>query len=68
MRCKTYINLLRSEKNNINQYIFIITIINKYYYKLNCQLINYKNEVILTEEIIENIKILTLQVHLTIIQ
>ena len=33
--CKAHINLLKSEKNNINQYIYITTIANEDCHKLN---------------------------------
>ncbi len=64
--CKAHINLLKSEKNNINQYIYITTIANEHYHKLNYQLIKYKDEIALTDEMIEDIKFLTTQVQLTV--
>ncbi|RGB24493.1 hypothetical protein C1646_821572 [Rhizophagus diaphanus] len=66
--CKAYINLSRPEKNNVNQYVFVTTIVNEYCHELNYQLINYTKETVLTREMIEDIKFLTLQVHLTITQ
>jgi hypothetical protein len=66
--CKAHINLSRPEKNNINQYVYITTIVNEYCYELNHQLIRYKNEIALTDEIIKDIKFLTIQVQLIITQ
>ncbi len=64
--CKAYINLSKLEKNNINQYIYITIIANEHCHELNYQLIKYKNEIALTDEIIEDIKFLITQVQLTI--
>jgi hypothetical protein len=61
--CKVHINLLISEKDNNNKYVFIITIFNKHYYKLNCQLIDYENGVIIIKEIWGDIEFLIKQVH-----
>ena len=66
--CKTHINLSRPEKNNIHQYVYVTTIINEHCHELNYQLIKYKNKIALTDEMIEDIKFLTSQVHLTITQ
>ncbi|CAB5388107.1 unnamed protein product [Rhizophagus irregularis] len=66
--CKAHINLSRPEKNNVNQYVFVITIVNEHCHELNSQLINYTKETALTREMIEDIKFLTLQVRLTITQ
>ncbi|POG71403.1 hypothetical protein GLOIN_2v1793903 [Rhizophagus irregularis DAOM 181602=DAOM 197198] len=66
--CKAHINLSRPEKNNVNQYVFVTTIVNEHCHELNSQLINYTKETALTREMIEDIKFLTLQVRLTITQ
>ena len=66
--CKAHINLSRLEKDNINQYVYITTIVNEHCHKLNHQLIRYKNKIALTDEMIKNIKFLTTQVQLTITQ
>ncbi|CAB5323937.1 unnamed protein product [Rhizophagus irregularis] len=66
--CKAHINLSRLEKNNVNQYVFVTTIVNEHCHELNSQLINYTKETALTREMIEDIKFLTLQVRLTITQ
>ena len=67
MGCKAYINLSKPEKNNDNKYVFITTILNEHCYELNCQLIDYENEVKMTEEMLKDIEFLTKQVHLSTI-
>ena len=68
MNCKAHINLSRPEKNNINQYIYITTISNIHCHELNRQLVDYENEVEMTEEMLKDIKFLTEQVHLSTTQ
>jgi len=68
MGCKVHINLSRPEKNNDNKYVFITTILNEHCHELNCQLIDYENEVKMTEEMLKDIEFLTKQVHLSITQ
>src|SRR5215469_7463319 len=45
MGCKAHVNLSRPERDNENQYILVTTILNDHCHELNCQLINYENEV-----------------------
>ena len=68
MDCKAHINLSRPEKNNINQYIYVTTILNTHCHELNRQLVDYENEVEMTEEMLKDIKFLTEQVHLSTTQ
>ena len=66
--CKAHINLSRPEKNNVNQYVFVTTIFNEHCHELNCQRVNYENEVNMTEEMLKDIEFLTKKVHLSTTQ
>jgi hypothetical protein len=68
MGCKAHINLSRPEKNNVNQYVFITTISNEHCHELNCELVNYENEVKMTEEMLKDIEFLTKYVNLSTTQ
>ena len=66
--CKAHVNLSRPEKNNVNRYVYVTTIVNEHCHELNSQLLSYQKEIELTEEMVEDIKFLTTQVHLSITQ
>jgi len=68
MGCKAHINLSRPEKENVNQYVFVTTICNDHCHDLNCQLVNYENEVKMTEEMLKDIEFLTKKVNLSTTQ
>jgi hypothetical protein len=68
MGCKAHINLSRPERDNINQYIYVTTISNDHCHELNCQLVNYENEVMMSEEMLKDIEFLTKNVHLSTTQ
>ena len=68
INCKAHVNLSRPEKNNDNQYVFITTISNEHCHELNCQRVNYENEVRMTEEMLKDIEFLTKKVHLSTTQ
>jgi len=68
MDCKAHVNLSRPEKDNDNQYVFVTTISNDHCHELNCQLVNYENKVIMSEEMLKDIEFLTKHVHLSTTQ
>ncbi|CAG8755466.1 1892_t:CDS:2, partial [Rhizophagus irregularis] len=68
MGCKAHINLSRPERDNINQYVYVTTISNDHCHELNCQLVNYENEVMMSEEMLKDIEFLTKHVHLSTTQ
>ncbi|GBC00156.1 hypothetical protein RclHR1_03770003 [Rhizophagus clarus] len=65
---EAHINLSRPEKDNINQYVYVTTISNDHCHELNCQLVNYENEVMMSEEMLKDIEFLTKHVHLSTTQ
>src|SRR5207248_3352439 len=68
MGCKAHINLSRPERDNVNQYVFVTTICNEHCYDLNCQLVDYENEVKMTEEMLKDIEFLTKNINLSTTQ
>ena len=68
MGCKAHINLSRPERDNVNQYVYITTIFNNHCHELNYQLVDYENEVKMTEEMLKDIEFLTKHVHLSATQ
>ncbi len=66
--CKAHINLSRPKRDNINQYVYVTTISNDHCHELNCQLVDYENEVMLPEEMLKDIEFLTKHVHLSTTQ
>jgi hypothetical protein len=68
MGCKAHINLSRREKDNVNQYVFVTTIHNEHCHDLNCQLVDYENEVKMTAEMLTDIEFLTKKVNLSTTQ
>jgi FAR1 DNA-binding domain len=68
MGCKAHINLSRPERDNVNQYVYVTTIFNDHCHELNCQLVDYENEVKMTEEMLKDIEFLTKHVHLSTTQ
>ena len=48
--------------------MFVTTIFNEHCYELNCQRVNYENEVNMTEEMLKDIEFLTKKVHLSTTQ